>query len=148
MKPVSRRSKHERGQVSIELLLSIMILAVLFFGGFELARGIAVKHALDVGVSNAARGLSLDPTQWGWADTLVRNEVNANVMGGGLGDNVVLRVFDGAGNEITPATLAVYTFGSQFRLRAEVPFQAVAPFVSTSGRTISADHWVLVERYP
>ena len=148
MRRISAHSKRERGQVSIEMLFGTMILALLFFGGFEPARGIAVKHALDVGVSNAARGLSLDPTQWAWADTLVRNEVNANVMGGGLGDSVVLRVFDGAGNEITPVALSGYTFSTQFRLHGEVPFQAVVPFITTGARTIAADHWVLVERYP
>ena len=148
MRRIDTRSNMESGQGSIEMLFVIMIIAVLFFGGFELARGIAVKHALDVGVSNAARGLSLDPSQWAWADTLVRNEVNANVLGGGLGASVVLQVFDGAGNEIAPATLAGYTFSTLFRLHGEVPFQALVPFVPTGARTIAADHWVLVERYP
>lgn len=141
--------RRERGQASIELLLAVLVLSALFFGGVELAKGVAVKHALDVGVSEAARGLALDPTQYTWADALVRAEVTDNVMGGDLGSSITLRLLDAGGAEITPAMLVGYAFGTTFRVRAEVPFQAVVPFVpGLSARAIAAEHWAVVERYP
>lgn len=138
----------ERGTGTVEALFVILVLSVLFFGAVELGRGIAVKHTLDAGVGRAARGLSVRPEDWEWAVGVVRAEVNANILGGGLGDAVLVQAFDSNGQPLSPGALAALPFGAEFRLRAEVPFQAAVPFTPLDGRVIAAEHIQLVERYP
>ncbi len=138
-----------RGQNSIEMLFVILITTMLLFGAFSLGQGIAVKQALDVGVAAAARGLSRRPSDWSWADSRVRAEVDNAILGGSYGAQVTVEALDSSGAPITPAQLDALPFGSEFQLRASVPFQVVVPFIpGLAGRTISATHIQLVERFP
>jgi hypothetical protein len=139
--------KHaEQGQASVEALLVLMILATVIFGGIELSRGVAIRQALDSSTAAAARALSLDPTQWGYSNSLVQQATDQNVMG--LGSEVTLQVLDASGAGRSSSWLAGSPFGTSFILEASTPFQADIPFLSTSGITIQVRHWGIVERYP
>ena len=140
--------RDENGQAAATLFLAVTVLALLFFGAVELARGVMVRQALDTGVVAAARGLSIDPSRWSWAVGTVRAEVNANPLGGGLGDQVTLTAYDEYSVPLTSAELGTLPFGAGFSLRAEVPFQAVVPFMNLDGRTIAVQHARLMERFP
>ena len=136
----------QKGQASIEVLLVLMILVLVIFGGIELSRGVAVRQALDSGTGIAARALSLDPTQWNFAENAVQQAVSQNVMG--EGPSVSMQVFDAANNLRSSAWLSGSSFGTAFLLESEVPFQADIPFLPAPAITIRVRHWGIVERYP
>ena len=141
--------KDERGQGSVEILFVILIMALLLFAGFELGRGILLKHALDMGTEKAARILSINPADYTTAERAIRTEVDANLLGGGYGAQVVVRLYDAATLvEITPAELAAAPFGYRFLVGAELDWQADVPFMSLSARTLTAAHQGVVERIP
>ena len=138
----------EQGQGAATLFLAVMALALLFFGAVELARGVMIRQVMDTGVVTAVRGLSIDPSRWGWAVDTIRAEVDANILGGGLGSQVAVTPYDENGVPLTPAGLDALQFGAGFSVRAEVPFQAAVPFMNLPGRIIAVQHGRLVERYP
>lgn len=123
-----------------------MILGLVIFGGIELSQGIALRQALDSGSSAAARALSLDPSQWSFASTVVQQSVDQNVMGGTA--PVTLRVYDSGGTLRSSAWLFGSNFGTSFVLEASAPFDADIPFLANSPITIRVRHWGIVERYP
>jgi Flp pilus assembly protein TadG len=144
-----RLARSEEGQGTVELLLVVLILTLLFFGAVELGRGVLLKHALDVGTEKAARMLSIVPADFATAEGIIRTEVNANLLGGGYGDQVTVRLYDaGTLTTIAPADLAAAPFGYRFLVGAELPWQALVPFVSLGGRTLTAAHQGIVERIP
>lgn len=140
--------KDERGNVIVEMVLVLPILVMLLFGGFELSRGIAAHHALDTGVSTAARGLSIDPAQYDWAENAIRNSVSGNVLCAGLGSAVTIRVYDRHNATLTPDQLDTLGFGAPFWIEASLPFAAVVPFVNLPGRNIAVVHTEVIERWP
>ncbi len=142
---------NERGQATVEMLLVVLLLTLLSLGTLEIARGYAVKQAMDVGVAKAARGLSIDSSQWSWADTTIRNEVAGNVLGGGYGASLLVEIRDRSGNPLSPGQLndpAVMPYGSVFWLRASVPFLAHAPFLGLPARQIEVWHSGVIQRWP
>ncbi len=134
------------GQVAVEALLVVIILGLLIFGGVELSRGVAVRQALDSGTGAAARALSLDPAQWGFATNLVQQSVNQNVMG--TQPPVTVQVYDTGNILRSSAWLSGSPFGTGFVIEAVVPFQADIPFLPDSAVMIRVRHWGIVERYP
>jgi Flp pilus assembly protein TadG len=144
--PKLGRSRTESGQASVEALLVLMILGLLIFGGIELSQGVAVRQALDSGTSAAARSLSLDPTQWGFASNVVQQSVDQNVMG--ASPAVTVQVYDGTGNLRSAAWLSGSPFGTAFILESSAPFEASIPFLPGSAISIRVRHWGIVERYP
>lgn len=143
------RDTRESGQGTIELLFVILIVTLLFFGAVELGRGVLLKHALDVGTEKAARMLSIDPAGYATAEYVVRVEVDANLLGGGYGDQVTVRLYDaGTLTTITPGDLAAAPFGYRFLVGAELPWQADVPFMSLGSRTLTAAHQGIVDRIP
>jgi hypothetical protein len=142
----SGRNSFRQGQASVEALIMLMILGLLIFGGVELSQGVAVRQALDSGTGAAVRALSLDPSQWSFASTVIQQSVNQNVMGGG--PSVSMQVYDSAANPRSQAWLSGSPFGTQFILEASAPFQADIPFLPSSAITIRVRHWGIVERYP
>lgn len=142
------KSVHEKGQGSIELLLVLLILIPLLFGGIELARGVGIRHALDSGVSISTRALSLNPTQWSWATSVIDQAVTGNPLGGGAVSSPVIIVYDKNGNQINPSTLANLPFGSAFRLEATVSYKPDITLVGGQTVTIRVSHWGIIERYP
>lgn len=142
----SDRKHAQQGQASVEALLVLMILALVIFGGIELSQGIAVRQALDSGSGAASRALSLDPSRWTFAETLVQQTVDQNVMG----DNapITLHVYDSANTLRSAAWLSGSPFGTAFVVEASAPFQTDIPFLPDSAITIRVRHWGIVERYP
>lgn len=139
--------REERGQGTAEVLFVILVLTLLLFGAVELARGVFLKHALDVATEKAARVLSINPADYAFAESLIRAEVSGSV--GGYGDRVTVRLRDAAtGAEISPADLDAAGFGFRFVVEAEVPWQPSIPFLSNPARVLSAMHFGIVERFP
>ena len=136
----------QRGQAAAEALLVLMILLLVIFGGIELSRGVAIRQALDSSASMATRALSLDPTQWSYAQNILQEGIKQNVMGGELSTH--LQVYDAAGVLRSSAWLSGSPFGTTFILEASAPFQADIPFLSEPVLTIRVQHWGIVERYP
>jgi hypothetical protein len=137
----------ERGQGTAEVLFVVMIVALLLFSAFGLGQGVMLKHALDVGTEKAARVLSINPADFAYAESLIRSEVDGNLLGGGYGSQVVMRLYDAVlDTEISPADLAAAPFGYRFRVQAELPWQANVPFLDLQGRVLEATHQGIVER--
>ena len=144
------RTHTQRGQVALEMLLALLILVPLLFGGIELARGVGIRHSLDSGVGVASRALSLDPAQWSWATQVIEDSVKNNVLGGGTASTPTVRAFNDAGTQLTAGQLATLGFGETIRLQAETDYTPWLPLVSSGGRqvTIRVSHWGIVEKYP
>ena len=138
--------RRESGQAAVEALLVVMLLALLIFGGIQLSQGVAMRQALDSSAGAAARALSLDPTQWSFASSVVQQSVDQNVMGGAA--PVTLRVYDAGGTLRSSAWLSGSNFGTSFILEASMPFDADIPFLTNAPITIRVRHWAIVERYP
>ena len=138
------------GQAALEMLLVLLILVPLLFGGIELARGVGIRHSLDTGVGVASRALSLDPAQWSWASQVIQDSVTNNVLGGGTATAPTVRAFNDAGTQLTAGQLAALGFGETFRLQAETTYAPWLPLVSGGGQQVSitVSHWGIVEKYP
>ena len=142
------RSAREKGQASLELILVLMILVPLLFGGIELARGVGIRHALDSGVGVSARALSLDPTQWSWATSVISQAVTGNLLGGGSVSTPVVTVYNAGGSAISAGALASLPFGAAFQLEAVVTYTPEITLVGGQTITIRVSHWGIIERYP
>ncbi|NCP16861.1 pilus assembly protein [bacterium] len=142
------RSAREKGQASLELILVLMILVPLLFGGIELVRGVGIRHALDSGVGVATRALSLDPSQWSWATSVINQAVTGNLLGGGSVSTPVVTVYNAGGSAISAGALASLPFGAAFRLEAVVTYTPEITLVGGQTITIRVSHWGIIERYP
>jgi len=142
------RSAREKGQASLELILVLMILVPLLFGGIELARGVGIRHALDSGVGVATRALSLDPSQWSWATSVINQAVTGNLLGGGSVSTPVVTVYNAGGSAISAGALASLPFGAAFQLEAVVTYTPEITLVGGQTITIRVSHWGIIERYP
>jgi len=141
--------REEGGQGTVEILLVLLVLLPILFGAFSLAQGIILKHNLDVSVEKAARVLSVNPSDYNYAEYLIRSEVDGGLLGAGYGQRVVIRLYDAVTHaEISSADLAGAGFGYRFVVRAEVPWRADIPFLSSGPQTISVLHFGMVERFP
>ena len=72
--------KKSKGQATLEMLLVLIVLVPLFFGGIELARAVSIRHSLDSGVFVATRAISLNPTDTAYAQTLVQDALTNNIF--------------------------------------------------------------------
>jgi len=142
------RSAREKGQASLELILVLMILVPLLFGGIELVRGVGIRHALDSGVGVATRALSLDPSQWSWATSVINQAVTGNLLGGGSVSTPVVTVYNAGGSAISAGALASLPFGAAFQLEAVVTYTPEITLVGGQTITIRVSHWGIIERYP
>jgi hypothetical protein len=141
--PAARRFR--RGQAMLEILIVLIFLIPLIFGGIELSRGVAVRAALDSGVGVAARALAIDPTQWAWAATAVDQTVQQNVLGtAGLG-TVHLEAYDGSGTQIDSGISAL-SYGAPFYLVGWVEYTPEIPLLATGTLTIRVRHYGVIER--
>jgi Flp pilus assembly protein TadG len=136
---VNRRNARDlRGQASLEMLIVLLMLIPLIFGGIELSRAVAVHSALDSGTAVATRMLSLNPSQAGDALAIVNLTVNSNVMGN-TGVGIVHMTSD-------PAVLSTVAFGSTFCMTSTVDFTPSIPFLTTTTITMHATHCAVMER--
>ncbi len=134
----------ERGQATVELMITLLLLLILLFGGLSLAQGYSARHALENGTAVAARQIALAPHDWGAALAGVQTSVDNSLLGS-AGASVTCAVRDAWGGAVDPPTLS---FGSRFSVTCSVPFQAQIPFVPTAPRTLQTIHYEVMERYP
>ncbi len=135
--------RQEHGQASVELLLILGIMLVLLFALLSLGQGYAGKHALAQGTAVAARQIALTPDAWGTALAGVQDAVDHALLGG-LG-SVTCTVQDTAGALVDPTLLP---FGTPFIVTCTVPFQPDIPFQANALRTLTAQYYEVMERYP
>jgi Flp pilus assembly protein TadG len=138
----------QSGQSILELLLVLLILVPLLFGGIELARGVSLRHALSSGVLVAVRSLSLEPTTWSWSNTVINQSVSENVLGGGNASTPTIQAYGSTGTAISPTTLAGLPFGTPFCLEASVQYTPDITLLGGTPITIRVSHWGILERYP
>jgi Flp pilus assembly protein TadG len=132
-----------RGQGALELVLVLPVLLLLIFGGLDFARAVALHDALNSGTGIATRALSLDPSQWSWADGTVRAEVSNNVFGtAGIGP-ISYSITTSSGKP-----LANLSFGDTFCLTSSSSFTPAVPFIAGGPIPISSRHCGIVERMP
>ena len=138
------RNKFQRGQATLEILIVLLILIPLIFGGIELSRGVALKAALDSGVGVAVRTLSIDPTQWGWSANVVATTVAHNVFGCS-GCIVHLAAYNSSGDKIDEG-ISSLTYGEPFYLEGWVIFTPDIPLITLTPITIRVRHYGVIER--
>jgi Flp pilus assembly protein TadG len=141
---MERVAMKERGQATLELLITLLLLLPILFGGLSLAQGYSACHALENGTAVAARQIALNPNAWMTALMDVQTAVDGSLLGG-TGSNVTCNIHAEDGNAADPSTLA---FGERFSVTCSVPFEAQIPFVSTAPRTLQTIHYEVMERYP
>ncbi len=127
----------ERGATTVEAIFLIAFFALLFFGSTEIGRAVMIKHSLDIGVSRAARYLSLYPLDTPTAEQMIRDEVDGNLLGGGYGAAVQIQMD-------VPAT----TYGTMLHIQADLPYRPVVPLLPLGNRTLHVEHTQMVESYP
>jgi Flp pilus assembly protein TadG len=131
----------------LEILIVMIFLIPLIFGGIELSRGVAVRAALDSGVGVAARALAIDPTQWDWAAAMVDATVQQNVLGtAGIG-TVHLEAYNSAGAQID-RDIRTLSYGAPFSLVGWATYTPEIPLISLSppSMTIRVRHYGVIER--
>jgi len=134
-KPINFRNHFQRGQATLEILIVLLILIPLIFGGIELSRGVAVRAALDSGVGIMVQAISIDPSpsQWSWAATVVQQTVDQNVFGSaGLDPFVNLEAYDSSGSLITDPlnTMQTLPYGAGFCLVGWENYAPMIPLVT------------------
>ena len=126
------------------MVMARSLVRILF--DVSISRGVAIRQALDSSTGMAVRALSLDPSQWHYAQNIIQEGTHQNVMGGNT--PTYLQVYDAAGTLRNAAWLSGSPFGTTFVLEASAPFQADIPFLTEPALTIRVQHWGIVERYP
>jgi hypothetical protein len=127
-KPTNFRNHFQRGQATLEILIVLLILIPLIFGGIELSRGVAVRSALDSGVSVMVPAISIDPNQWGWSATIVQETVDQNVFGSvGLDPTVHLEAVGFNNQPIGDLTTLPY--GALFCVVGSVGYSPMVPLL-------------------
>jgi Flp pilus assembly protein TadG len=135
-----------RGQAMLEILLVLLILIPLIFGGIELSRAVSIRSALDSGVAVAARTLSLDPSQWAWASGVVNDSVDQNVFGSaGVEKPITLFAADSCSSD-TAIDITALSFGDSFCLIGQTHFTPDIPFLTTTKIRIRVCHCGLIEK--
>jgi hypothetical protein len=134
-----------RGQAMLEILIVLIFLIPLIFGGIELSRGVAVRSALDSGVGVAVRGLAINPDQWVWAANVVAQTVQQNVFGSAGVGTAHLEAYNGAGGRID-ADIDLLSYGAPFYLEGWVEYTPQIPLMNLSTLTIRVRHYGVMER--
>lgn len=139
-----------RGQTTLEMLLVLLVLIPLFFGAWELARGISVRMALDSGTDLAARALSMNPADTAYAGEIILDQVNGSALCPSCGAQVqwCVSVNDGACVSNPGSGAIPTTFGTKFYVKAWLLFQSEVPLVALPQVTIAAAHLGRVEYWP
>jgi hypothetical protein len=143
--PNFRRNRFQRGQATLEILIVLLILIPLIFGGIELSRGVAIRSALDSGVGIAARTLSIDPTQWDWSANLVATTVTNNILGCIAPCIVHLEAYTSSGTLINEG-ISSLSYGAPFYLVGWVVFSPEIPLLNPGPITIRVRHYGVIER--
>ena len=128
--------RDERGQSAAEALLATVLFVVLVLGGLELARGVALKQALDRGAFEGARYLATRGDVSG-AISVARQAVARAILGADPNQAQVTTTW-------TPAT----RYGDQVCVTVSYPTTLDMPLVAAVARTLGATHCTPYEVYP
>ena len=128
--------KRTRGQSTVEALLVTFVLLALVFGGFETARAVALKQALDRGAYEAARYIAVhgDPVE---AEQVAKEAVSRAILGG-----------DPARVSFATTWYAGIDYGDAFCVTLEYPVTLDMPLVATLSTTLRSEHCTTYEVYP
>ncbi len=128
--------RQTRGQSTVEALLVTFVLLALVFGGFETARAVALKQALDRGAYEAARHLAVhgDPVQ---AERVAKEAVARAILGG-----------DPAKVTFATTWYPGIDYGDAFCVTLAYPTTLDMPLVATVAKTLQARHCTTSEVYP
>jgi Flp pilus assembly protein TadG len=127
-----------RGQASLEMLIVLLMLVPLIFGGIELSRAVAIHSALDSGTAVATRMLALNPGQVSEATAMVNNAVHQNIMGtSGLG---------AVHMNSDPAPVSGVSFGATFCITSTAEFTPSIPFLTVTTIHLKVTHCAVMER--
>jgi hypothetical protein len=135
-----------RGQASLEILIVLLFLIPLLFGAFELARGVAIRAALDSGIGIAARALAIDPDNWDWAAARAGEAVARNVFGSGGVGTVNFEAYNSGGTRIYDSDFAALHYGETFCLRGWANYTASVPLLPLGTITLRVEHCGVIER--
>mgnify|MGYP005811875657 CR=1 FL=1 len=149
-------TQRHRGQATLEMLLVLLVLVPLLFGGYELARAISIRQALDAGTDLAAQAMGTFPTRPDYAEQLIRDQLNASALCPSCGNSAALRwcVSVNQGPCVTAPTAAdlapmfetcnLYEpddwYGCPFYIKAQLPFRMSVPFVPLAPITLSTGY--------
>jgi len=139
------RNRFQRGQATLEILIVLLILIPLIFGGIELSRGVAVRSALDSGLNVMVQAVSIDPNQWGWSAIVVQETVDQNVFGSlGLEPTVHLTAVDF--NNQPTGDLSTLPYGALFCVVGSVGYSPMVPLLPLSPITITVKHCGVIQK--
>ncbi len=124
------------GQSTVEALLVSFVLLTLAFGGFETARAVALKQALDRGAYEAARYLAVRGDVAG-AQTVAQSAVSRAILGGDPGQM-----------SFSTTWYAGIDYGDSFCVTLTYPLTMDMPLVGTFVPTLTAEHCTTYEVYP
>jgi Flp pilus assembly protein TadG len=144
------KNRFQRGQATLEILIVLLILIPLIFGGIELSRGVAVRAALDSGVGVAVQALSIDPSQsqYAWAANVVATTVAQNVFGSaGLGP-VNFEAHNSVDTIIDRDEFAALNYGEPFCIVGWVDYSPLIPLLTLAPGSvrIRVRHCGIIER--
>ncbi len=124
------------GQSTVEALLVSFVLLALVFGGFEIARAVALKQALDRGAYEAARYIAVhgDSVQ---AEQVAKNAVGRAILGG-----------DPAQVSFSTTWYVGIDYGDAFCVTLTYPLTLDMPLVVTTSVTLKSEHCTTYEVYP
>jgi hypothetical protein len=144
-------SRFQRGQATLEILIALLVLIPLIFGGIELSRGVAVRSALDTGLGVMVQAVSVDPSpgNWSWASGVVQHTVDQNVFGeAGLDSYVTIEAQDSSGLTITDPVdnFQNLPYGAGFCLIGSVGYTALIPLIPSLPKiTIKVEHCGVIQ---
>jgi hypothetical protein len=144
-------NRFQRGQATLEILIALLILIPLIFGGIELSRGVAVRSALDTGLGVMVQAVSVDPSpgNWSWAAGVVQHSVDQNVFGeAGLDPSVTIEAFDSSGSPISDPrdSFQNLPYGAGFCLIGSVGYTALIPLIPSLPKiTIKVEHCGVIQ---
>jgi hypothetical protein len=148
-KPTAFRNRFQRGQATLEILVVLLILIPLIFGGIELSRAVAVRGALDSGVGVMAQAISLDPSsnQWDWAAGVVQQTIDQNVFGTAGVDPLTLAASGSSGVIDNPReNMKNLPFGAGFCLQGWVKYTPLVPLLPLAPITLRVQHCGVIQK--
>ena len=124
----------KQGSTLVQTLVMLPLFLMIVLGGYEIWKAHSVRESLRSGVYQATRYLSLNPDEESW-DAVVRNDfvvpelLNNNLVTQEIVDRVTV-------NAPTPMLVC----GANFTVRADLPWQAVIPFIPQQDLTMYVEY--------
>lgn len=114
----------ERGSSFVQALLVLPVFLMIMVGGYEIWRAQSVRESMRSGTYQATRYLSINPDESNW-QSVVRNDfVLPELL-----NNTLIRP-EIARQVVVFAPAPILECGETFRIRSELPWRAVIPYVA------------------